>query len=402
MIRRHKEEEVEAVLNRRLTWLHAWNGWNLLALFITGAVLYAPPLRALTAPVRTPLKYLHIASGVLSVLLLPLYLPLAAAHWERLRERVGQKLNVVLLTGLLLGWGATGVMLWFQRQMPAGWAEAALVWHDRLTWFALPWATAHAVTRYFKIKLLPVRAPVSEDRRVLLAGAGTVLGAALWGRLGRLAGLPGFEPAKAPGNYEGHAPLPDGAAFVPPAITPPAVASKGRFRVYTVVEPMPKFDARTWRFAVAGLVEKPLTFTWDEFLQLPRQTQVSDFHCVTGWSVYNVTWEGVRLSDLLDLAGVQPGARFVKLYSGDGEYTDCISLQTARLPDVLLPWAMDGSPLPTALGGPVRLVIPEMYGYKSVKWVQMIELLADEETGYWEDRGYPADAWVRKDGPANT
>ncbi|HWI66107.1 MAG TPA: molybdopterin-dependent oxidoreductase [Symbiobacteriaceae bacterium] len=387
---------------RRLARLHTWNGWNLLFLFVSGVVLYLPALRSVSAPVRTPLKYLHIASGLLSVALLAGYLPAAREHWERLRQRVGQKANVVLLAALLVGWAATGVLLWFNRYMPEGLAEAALVWHDRLTWFALPWALAHAVTRYFKVRLLPVTTPVAEDRRVLLAGAGTLLGAALWGRLGGRLGLPGFEPPSAEAKYGRHAPIPEGAAFVPPPVSKPAVRSKGRFRVYTVVEPMPQFDARTWRFTVKGLVEKPLTLTWDEFTALPKTTQVSDFHCITGWSVYDVTWEGVRLGDLLDLAGVKPEATHVKFISGDGEYTDSVSLQVARMGDVILPWAMDGSPLPTALGGPVRLIIPEMYGYKSVKWLQEIELVAAEHIGYWENLGYPADAWLRKDGPTNT
>jgi len=128
---------------------------------------------------------------------------------------------------------------------------------------------------------------------------------------------------------------------------------------------------------------------------------VGDVHGIPGWSVYSVTWEGVRLSDLLDLAGVKPGAAYVKFISGDGVYTDSVALSTARLGDVLLPWAMDGSPLPTALGGPVRLVVPQMYGYKSVKWVQAIELIDREHIGFWEDLGYPADAWLRKEGAAD-
>lgn len=385
---------------KRLARLHTWNGWNLLFLVVSGVILYAPALRAWTTALRTPLKYMHIGSGLLSLGLLAAYLPMAGDHFDRLRQRAGQKANVWLLSGLLLGWGLSGVLLVFNRYLPEGVAESALVWHDRLTWFAIPWALAHAATRYFKLRWLAVNEPVSEDRRVLLAGAGTVVGAWLWGRLGGALGLPGMEPARP--TYGSHQPIEPGAVFVPPPIVEPAAKSKGRFRVYTVVEPMPTFDARTWQFTVNGLVEKELTFTWDEFRQLPKVSQVSDFHCITGWSVYSVTWEGVRLSDLLDLAGVKPEATYVKFISGDGVYTDSVALSTARLGDVLLPWAMDGSPLPTALGGPVRLVVPQMYGYKSVKWVQAIELIDREHIGFWEDLGYPADAWLRKEGAQDT
>lgn len=383
----------------RLTRLHNWNGWNLLFLLVSGVLLYAPGLRGPLAAVRQPLKYLHIASGVLSLGLLLAYLPGAAGHWDRLRRRIGQKANVVLLVGLLLGWGATGLVLVFNRSMPAGVAQAALAWHDVLTWFALPWASAHALTRYFKIRLLPVNAPLQEDRRVLVAGAATAAGALLWGRLGRALRLPGFEAPESPRSAaELHQPLEPGAEFSPPPVSgaPQGGGSRGRFRVYTVVEPLPRFDARSWQFTVKGLVEKELAFTWEEFLRLPTTVQVSDFHCVTGWSVLNCTWQGVRLKDLLELAGVKPEARWVKFYSGDGEYTDSVDLSVASRDDVMLPFILDGSPLPTPLGGPVRLIIPAMYGYKSVKWLQAIELIAEEHIGYWEERGYPSDAWVRK------
>lgn len=388
---------------QRLTRLHTYNGWNLLFLVLTGVALFAPALRGLLAPVRTLLKYLHIGSGVLSLALLALYLPMAPGHWERLRRRVGQKANVVLLGALLLGWGGTGVALWLNRYLPAGVAEAALVWHNLLTWFAIPWAAAHALTRYFRIRLLPVTAPLQEDRRVMLAGAASAVGLLLWGRLGRAFGVPGLEGSGTGAGDRAanqHQPIPEGAQFKPVPVSDPPKGGggKGRFRVYSVVEPLPSFDARTWQFTVTGLVEKPLTFTWEEFLALPRTVQVSNFHCVTGWSVYHVTWEGVTLSHLLEMAGVKAGATHVKLYSGDGVYTDAVPLDVARMPDVMAPYIMDGSPLPTALGGPVRLIIPQMYAYKSVKWLQGIELIPENHEGYWEVRGYPNDAWLRKEG----
>jgi methionine sulfoxide reductase catalytic subunit len=389
--------------HQRLERLHAYNGWNLLFLVLSGFALYLPGLRGPLAPVRQLLKALHIGAGLGSLALLLLYLPGAREHWRRLRRRVGQKANVLLLVGLLLGWGGTGAILWLQRSLPPSLVSTALAWHDILTWFAIPWATAHAVTRYFKVRLLPVTEPVLEDRRVLLAGAATVAGALLWGRLGRALGLPGLE-APVPtaeavrAETNRHEPIPAGAAFTPaPVSVPPkGGGGKGRFRVYTVVDPMPAFDARTWKLTVSGLVDRPLTLTWEDLLALPRTVQVSDFHCVTGWSVYHVTWEGVLLADLLERAGVQEKAGWVKFISGDGAYTDSVALQVARRSDVMLPYIMDGSPLPTALGGPLRLIVPAMYGYKSVKWVEGIELVAKEHVGYWEELGYPADAWLNQ------
>lgn len=390
--------------NRRLIQLHSLNGWNLLFLFVSGLLLFLPALRGPLAPVRTPLKYLHIASGVLSLLPLAAYLPLARGHWERLRQRTGQKANVVVLSLLLLGWAATGVPLWFNRYMPPGLAESALVWHDLLTWFSLPWVIAHSVTRFFNWRLLPVTGPVLEDRRVLMAAAGAAGFGLIWRGLGRAMGVPGLEgPASAASAGDTavnrHQPVADGCPFEPPVVSDPPEGggAKGRFRVYTVVEPMPRFDACDWQFHVTGLVERPLTLSWEQFQALPRTVQVSNFHCVTGWSVYNVTWEGVRLSHLLELAGVKPEGQHLRLISGDGVYTSGIPLAVGLLDDVLLPYVMDGSPLPTALGGPVRLVIPGMYAYKSVKWMQGVEVVAREHTGYWEALGYPSDAWVRKE-----
>jgi sulfoxide reductase catalytic subunit YedY len=123
--------------------------------------------------------------------------------------------------------------------------------------------------------------------------------------------------------------------------------------------------------------------------------QVSDFHCVTGWSVYHNTWEGIPLSALLEMAGVQSIGKYVKFYSGDGVYTDCLSLETAKGEDIMVAVLHDGKPISADLGGPVRLIVPKMFAYKSVKWLQGIELVEEEHFGYWEVRGYDNDAWVK-------
>jgi DMSO/TMAO reductase YedYZ molybdopterin-dependent catalytic subunit len=117
---------------------------------------------------------------------------------------------------------------------------------------------------------------------------------------------------------------------------------------------------------------------------------------VTGWSVYHVTYEGIPLSQFLDMAKVKSKARYVKLYSGDGVYTDTLTLEQARLEDVMVAVLMDGQLIPQKLGGPVRLIVPQMYAYKSVKWLKAIELIEEEHVGYWEARGYDTDAWVGK------
>ena len=166
------------------------------------------------------------------------------------------------------------------------------------------------------------------------------------------------------------------------------------WRIYTVASTMPRFDPQTWRLRVDGLVEEPVTLTYAQLRALPRAEQVSTFHCVTGWTVSNVTWTGVRFDDLLALAKPSSSAGALTFTSAEKPYTDSLTLSQAELEDAMLAYGMDGRPLSRAHGAPVRVVIPDMYGYKNVKWVERITLTEEAETGYWEERGYDVDAWV--------
>lgn len=168
----------------------------------------------------------------------------------------------------------------------------------------------------------------------------------------------------------------------------------GGWRIYTISGSMPIFDRRTWRLEIGGLVGKPRSFTYDELLALPRARQVSDFHCVTGWTVRDVRWSGVRLGDLFDLVEPLPAAKAVRFVSLEQPYDDSLTLEQLRLPDVMLALELDGKPLSRPHGAPARVVIPEMYGYKGVKWLTRMELVDSQPSGYWEDLGYDQNAWV--------
>jgi DMSO/TMAO reductase YedYZ molybdopterin-dependent catalytic subunit len=168
----------------------------------------------------------------------------------------------------------------------------------------------------------------------------------------------------------------------------------GGWRIYTISGSMPIFDEKTWRLEVSGLVGKPRTFTYADLQALPRAHEVRDFHCVTGWTVRNARWSGVRLSYLLDLVEPHATAKAVRFTSLEEPYNDSLTLQQARLHDVLLALELDGKPLSRPHGSPARIVIPEMYGYKGVKWLTKIELLDHQPTGYWEGLGYDQNAWV--------
>jgi DMSO/TMAO reductase YedYZ molybdopterin-dependent catalytic subunit len=168
----------------------------------------------------------------------------------------------------------------------------------------------------------------------------------------------------------------------------------GGWRIYTISNHMPDFDPATWRLAIGGLVQQPVSLTYDQLRALPRVEQVSTFHCVTGWTVTNVHWAGVRIQDVL--AGARPLAsgQALRFVSMEVPYVDYLTLPQASLHDVLLAYEMDGRPLPREHGAPVRLVIPEMYGYKNVKWLERIDIVSEAEPGYWEQLGYDQDAWV--------
>lgn len=175
---------------------------------------------------------------------------------------------------------------------------------------------------------------------------------------------------------------------------PQGLVPSAGWRIYTVASSMPRFDPATWRLRLDGLVEKPRSFTYDELRSLPRAEQVSTFHCVTGWSVQDVHWAGVRFGDLLATARPLPSARVLRFVSAERPYEDTLTLEQAELADAMLAYEMDGKPLPREHGAPLRVVIPEMYGYKNVKWVERIVLDAGVTPGYWEQRGYDTDAWV--------
>ncbi|HYZ98874.1 MAG TPA: molybdopterin-dependent oxidoreductase [Acidimicrobiales bacterium] len=172
------------------------------------------------------------------------------------------------------------------------------------------------------------------------------------------------------------------------------VPTSGRFRIYSVVGHLPERSEAEYRLTVDGLVDRPLTLTLDDLRQRPQTDLVRDFQCVTGWRVFDVPWKGVKVGELLDEAGVQPAATHLRIWSFDGAYTESLTLDQARRDDVLVAHEMLGEPVTRAHGGPVRLYVAPMYGYKSLKWLERIEVTSELDPGYWEERGYDIDAWI--------
>ena len=178
-------------------------------------------------------------------------------------------------------------------------------------------------------------------------------------------------------------------------VLPPPLAGLVRsgWRIYSVTS-IPAVNRSTWRLTIDGLVEQQVELSYADLQALPRVEQVTDFHCVTGWSVSGVRWTGVRFRDLLAAARPLPTAKALGFFSADGAYSDSLTTDQADLADAMLAYEMNGEPLTRPHGAPARLVIPEMYGYKGVKWVNRITLLDQPFDGYWENRGYDRNAFI--------
>ena len=156
----------------------------------------------------------------------------------------------------------------------------------------------------------------------------------------------------------------------------------------------PVIDLDKWRFRVFGLVEDELTLDWKEFTALQQVTVDAEFHCVTQWSKLENTWEGVAFNDLMKLISPRPEAKYVMIHCYGG-YTTNLALEALQDDDVLFGYRHDSQPLEPDHGGPLRLVVPKRYGWKSAKWVNGLEFLAEDAAGFWEARGYhmEGDPW---------
>jgi DMSO/TMAO reductase YedYZ molybdopterin-dependent catalytic subunit len=162
----------------------------------------------------------------------------------------------------------------------------------------------------------------------------------------------------------------------------------------------PEIDLANWKFEVEGLIANPLTFSLDEFIELPAVKVYSDFHCVTRWSRLDNVWTGVSTREIANLAGVKPEAKFVLALAYDYGWTTNVPIEYFLKEDSLFAYAHDGAPIPPEHGGPVRLIIPQLYAWKSAKWVRGVRFLASDEAGFWEEGGYHmrGDPWAGGDG----
>ncbi|MFF3291262.1 molybdopterin-dependent oxidoreductase [Streptomyces sp. NPDC003023] len=232
-----------------------------------------------------------------------------------------------------------------------------------------------------------VPAPLQEgdaDRRGTPVGRRVLLGMVGLGALGVVAGGP-VQRVIADGIDTVAERDPTGLSGLLPG---------NHFRYYSVTGSVPEKNATTYRLTVDGLVDRPATYRMSDLAALPQERTVLDVQCVTGWRVPKTPFAGVRLSTILDAAGVSPEAKAVRFTCFDGEYTESLTMEQARRPDVIVATSMEDKPITHAHGGPVRLYVAPMYFYKSAKWLSGISVTKDVIPGYWERLGYDIDAWV--------
>jgi len=178
---------------------------------------------------------------------------------------------------------------------------------------------------------------------------------------------------------------------------PPGQYDTGKSWPVLTAEVTPRLDLATWTFAVEGLVEQPMTWSWDEIHALPPSDYQGDIHCVTTWSKLGVHFSGVAVDTLLAIARPLPTAAFVLARSHTG-YTTNLPLADVTGGKAWVAWEVDGEPLARDHGGPARLLVPHLYFWKSAKWVTRLELMAEDRPGFWEQNGYHdrGDPWLEQ------
>jgi DMSO/TMAO reductase YedYZ molybdopterin-dependent catalytic subunit len=178
---------------------------------------------------------------------------------------------------------------------------------------------------------------------------------------------------------------------------PPGQYDVGRGWPVLTAEATPRIDRVSWAMDVVGLVDRPTTWTWQEMQQLPGSLYSGDIHCVTTWSKFDVTFSGVSVDTLLAAASPQAEAEFVIAHSQTG-YTTNLPLADVTGGKAWVVWEYDGRPLTAEHGGPVRLLVPHLYFWKSAKWISRLELTAEDRPGFWERNGYHdrGDPWLEQ------
>lgn len=362
---------------RGLVVLHHYTIGSFILLVISGVSLYLPIVH--TQLIRyLPLIYdIHILLGLIFTvtLLVPFLqlLPKGRRIW-----RLDWVIPLLFGAPIVI----TGILLWGVTLFPTVERSRAFTWHGLFTIGFGAWILIHAF--YKTLGLRPtangLAGRVDPERRMFLKWTGTgVLGAALVTVIDPVSTLSRLlSPLTGSNNMQSG---PDKGVQSFPAY-------------YTVTNGYPHMTLNQYHLTIDGNVTHKLTLSWKQIQSIPPIRETENFHCVTGWSVANVKWVGIHISSLMSMAKPHNNVKYVNFYSFDGKYTESLKLSEALVPNVILAYEMDGQPLRQEQGFPLRLLVPKMYGYKSIKWLSRIEFSEIPIVGYWEQYGYPNEAYI--------
>ena len=357
---------------RRMIQLHYITIGSFVLLLFSGIALFWQPVHTILIPVLPILYDVHIVLGFTFAitLLIPLITLFPIGKMIR-------RLDWLIPTLFGISVVITGILLWQTVRVPSIMVSRAFAWHGDLSYLLALWVVLHGIFKAVGYRPKRWNQRIDPSRRqfsqwllsgVLFTAVVIILDPyeilrQLWSNSKQI----GSTPPATPGDF---------------------------IEFYTVTQGFPVIAANTYRLTIDGLVTKPLSLTLSEIKALPTRKENTDFHCVTGWSVANVTWDGLSIKALATLVQPLSQAKYVHFYSADGVYTESLSLAEAYDPTVLLAYGMQGQPLLTRQGYPIRLVVPKMYGYKSIKWVNRVTFSDQPLVGYWEQRGYPNEAFL--------
>jgi DMSO/TMAO reductase YedYZ molybdopterin-dependent catalytic subunit len=348
-------------------WLHNYSILSFILLMLTGLILYVPFLHVALIRYLSLIYDTHIFLGTL--FFLSLFSPIIKKLPKVNRIRIVDWFMPIFFGMAIV---LTGLSLWQISWFPAAIRETAFPWHGNLSYLLGIWFVLHGLFKAFGTKYpeTNVTKKIDPKRRQFLR----------WSVVGFVGGAIAMSPlSKLFTSREN--------------LSTASQKDIHKFPEYfTVTDNYPKVTLDKYRLKVDGLVTTPKSITFDQLKSLPVTKQTKNFQCVTGWTVSNVEWEGIHISELVSLVKPTSEASFITFYSADGAYTESLSLQEALESDVLLAYKMDRQPLLIEQGFPLRLVVPRMYGYKSIKWVNRVEFASSRIEGYWEQQGYPAEA----------
>jgi hypothetical protein len=357
---------------RWLRTVHLLHGIILLVMLLSGLFLYSSTTRTWFNQVGFPLVQFHVVVACIYIGLVCLSLVRVGRYLLK-KPRI-KRFNFGLNFLFFLLWLGSGLLMYFQAYMPAELRNGAVVVHDWTTFLFLPWLIAHTLGHLLKIELpwpawwhhhtsLP---PVIQENVLVRRD---FLKLFSFGFLFFLIG--------------------SWVRWLTPILTVANEGNKrrGYFRIYNVTNDFPRYKQEDWKLTIDGMTNKVVTLSHADLLRLPSTSIVDDFHCVTGWSVRNVEMKGVLVKDLFELNDITTKEQFITAYSGDGAYFDSFFISQLIEEEALLVYEMEEEPLKPAQGFPCRLYHPNMYGYKSVKWIDRLEVTEKRKVGYWQQSG---------------